>query len=146
MARLVSYFVIYKIQKDKITIRKPPLCNQNVHAVNFSYSSKNPITKKVKHMFCRLDNLSAHIKKTHGVTWQVGKTFEIGRFHWIFFGNTFKTPRNDLTRISICQKICGSQRKVINDLLTGGRKDDKHKCEGRSSSTKDFFGSWLRLL
>ena len=97
-------------------------------------------------MFCRLDNLSAHIKKTHGVTWQVRKTFEIGRFHWIFFGNTFKTPRNDLTLISICEKKYLVQSKVINDLLTGGRKDDKHKCEGWSASTKDFVGSWLKLL
>ena len=63
-------------------------------------------------MFCRLDNLSAHIKKTHGVTWQVRKPLakiEIGRFHWIFFGNTFKTPRNDLTLINMSKK-CGSKK------------------------------------
>ena len=99
-------------------------------------------------MFCRLDNLSAHIKKTHGVTWQVritfgqnwNRTFSLDSF-WQHFKHLEMTwPLYQYVKEYVVQRI------AINDLLTGGRKDDKHKCEGRSASTKDFVGSWLKLL
>ena len=99
-------------------------------------------------MFCRLDNLSAHIKKTHGVTWQVRKTFGQNwnrTFSLDIFWQHFKHLEMTWPLYQYVKEYV-VQRKAINDLLTGGRKDDKHKCEGRSASTKDFVGSWLKLL